>query len=301
MSLFENIVKENFLLLELKQGREADIIKAINSMKRVVMGYDDGKGGKGKRLRFILPVAFGLDKNGKKVIRAYETMGSSKRGLTNPPNNRKHPKWKFFFYDKIYSWNNSTRGFRKFAQQLIDAGLNTEPDGDKMMTKIFAVTPIANKNVPIDKQTIPIDSEPILKPDITQKPKDKIAASKTTDKYQPAEKSRKSSIDNKQNVSYFKNKVEAPETEPTTKADIGGKTATTPVQAQQDNVQQQQMNPTSGPVTKNDIKQLDNNNDVKNDNNSNNQAEKDLKDNELTKAFNDMNNRMDNLYKDEED
>ena len=86
MSIFKEIVNES-LLTEISQDRDADVKKAINNVLRVRISYNDKKGGKGKNERYILPVAFGLTKSGKKAIRAYQTAGSSKRGLTNPPNN----------------------------------------------------------------------------------------------------------------------------------------------------------------------------------------------------------------------
>ena len=73
MELFEEIVNESMLLNELKTNRDDDIKKAINNVLRVRISYDDGKDkvisrAKGKRERYILPVAYGITKNGKRAI-----------------------------------------------------------------------------------------------------------------------------------------------------------------------------------------------------------------------------------------
>ena len=105
MELFEEIVNESMLLNELRTNRDDDIKKAINNVLRVRISYDDGKDkvisrAKGKRERYILPVAYGITKNGKRAIRAYQTAGSTKRGV---------PKWKLFLLDNIYNWSNGKK------------------------------------------------------------------------------------------------------------------------------------------------------------------------------------------------
>ena len=147
------------------------------------------------------------------------------------------------------------------------------------MTTLFAVTPIGNENVPVANDSNPIGAKPISKPtvqpdtEIVQNPK---IVTKTND-FVPSQTKRNTSIDNSQNKTYFDNKIEAPETEPITKSDI----------QRQDNVTtqgEQKPQITTEPVTKNDVN-----------------GGEDIKDNKLTNSFNDMMNRMDNLYNDEED
>ena len=280
MSLFKEIVNESLLLNELRTNRDDDIKKAINNVLRVRISYDDKKKNsihyngriippnKGKNERYILPVAYGLTKNGKRAIRAYQTAGSTKRGV---------PKWKLFLLDNIYSWANGKKSFKEYGDALIRLGLNTK--GDKHMTTLFAVTPIGNENVPVANDSNPIGAKPISKPtvqpdtEIVQNPK---IVTKTND-FVPSQTKRNTSIDNSQNKTYFDNKIEAPETEPITKSDI----------QQQDNVTtqgEQKPQITTEPVTKNDVN-----------------GGEDIKDNKLTNSFNDMMNRMDNLYNDEED
>ena len=280
MSLFKEIVNESLLLNELRTNRDDDIKKAINNVLRVKISYDDKKKNpiyyngkiippnKGKNERYILPVAYGMTKNGKRAIRAYQTAGSTKRGV---------PKWKLFLLDNIYSWSNGKKSFKEYGDALIRLGLNTK--GDKHMTTLFAITPIGNENVPVADDSNPIGTKPISKltvqPDteVVQNPK---IVNKTND-FVPSQTKRNTSIDNSQNKTYFNNKVEAPETEPITKSDI----------QQQDNVTtqgEQKPQITTEPVTKNDVN-----------------GSEDIKDNKLTNSFNDMMNRMDNLYNDEED
>lgn len=277
-SLFEEIVNKS-LLNEITQDREKDIKDAINNVLRVRISYNDKKGGKGKNERYILPVAFGLTKSGKKAIRAYQTAGSSKRGLTNPPNPRKIPKWKLFLMDNIYSWANGKKSFREYRDALINLGLNTH--GDKSMTTIFAITPFADDDVQVAKDTDTITNGPVTKSDVA--PTAKLQNKNTTDteKFIPAEKSRENSVDYPQKNDYFSNKVEAPKTEPVKKQDIA------PAETPNGNEAEQnpQMEPAkTEPVTKSAI-ETGNSSDVEN----------------VKNQFNDMMNRMNNLYNDEDE
>ena len=276
MSLFKEIVNESLLLNELKQSRDDDIKKAVNKALRVRISYDDKKGGTGKKERFILPVAFGLTKSGKKAVRAYQTMGSSKRGLTNPPNRRKYPKWKLFLVDNIYSWSNGSRSFMQYKDALIRMGLNTH--GDKSMTTLFAITPFADDDVQVSKDTMPIDAKPLTKNDVTPTAKSQNPDTTEKDSFEPAVISRNKGIDNKGETSYFKNKVEAPDTAPVTKDDIGGQVDNG---VEQDAAEKMTAGDTT-PITKSDIE---------------NGGEKE----KVTSDFNDMMNRMNNLYKDNDE
>lgn len=279
MNLFKEIVNES-LLTELRQDRDDDVKYAINNVLRVRMSYDDGKGGKGKNERFILPVAFGLTKSGKKAIRAYETMGSSKRGLTNPPNRRKYPKWKLFLYDNIYSWSNGKKSFREYKDALIRMGLNLH--GDKSMTTLFAITPFADDDVQVAKDSLPIDAKPVTKNDVTPSALSQNPKTTEKDKFEPSANSRNKEVDNSSNSSYFKNKVEAPETQPVTKADIGGTRNAEP--STEDNSIEKITAGDTTPITKSDI-----------ENKPNTDVEK------VKSDFNNMMDRMNNLNKDNEE
>lgn len=275
MDLFKDIVNES-LLLELRQEREADVMDAINKVLRVRMVYNDRKGGKGKNERFILPVAFGLTKSGKKAVRAYETMGSSKRGLTTPPNNRKFPKWKLFLFDNIISWSNGKRTFKDYKDALVRSGLNLY--GDKSMTTLYAITPLAKGDVQVAKDTLPIDAKPVTKNDVT--PTSLSQSPKTTDKneFEPASVSRNKGIDNSSKDSYFKNKVEAPDTAPVKKSEVGG------TENGKQDVSKMFAGDTT-PVTKSDISPATQTTDIE----------------QVKNNFNDMMDRMNNLNKDNEE
>lgn len=279
MGLFEEIVNESMLLNELRTNRDDDIKKAINNVLRVRISYDDKKDkvisrAKGKRERYILPVAYGITKNGKRAIRAYQTAGSTKRGV---------PKWKLFLLDNIYNWSNGKKSFKEYGDTLIRLGLNTK--GDKHMTKLFAITPIGNENVPVAKNSNPIGATPVTKTDVsptTQQVQNPNIVSKSND-FVPSKTKQGTSIDNSGDKSYFSNKVEAPETEPVTKSDVQPQNNVPQIQ---NNVPQTQKEPKIGtePVTKSDV-----------------EGETISQDNKLTNSFKDMMNRMDNLNKDNEE
>ena len=280
MGLFEEIVNESVLLNELRSNRDDDIKKAINKVLRVRISYDDGKDkvisrAKGKKERYILPVAYGLTKNGKRAVRAYQTAGSTKRGV---------PKWKLFLLDNIYSWSNGKKTFKEYGDALIRLGLNTK--GDKHMTTLFAITPIGNNgDIPVADNSNPIKSEPITKNDVAptmnvQKPE----TTKIDNNFVPSQNKQNSSIDITKNNNYFKNKVEAPETEPVTKTDVqNNDIQNNDIEVDNITKSPQVNKPTTEPVTKTDIE---------------NQGAP--MDNKLTNSFNDMMNRMDNLYNDDE-
>jgi hypothetical protein len=275
MKKLKNILENKTLLNEVTLTRDDAIKKAINDVSKVYIVYNDRKPNvisstRGYRRRYILPVAYGILKNGKRAVRAFQGGGSSKRGT---------PKWKLFLLDNIVLWHNSTRNFKNRKDELIRLGLNTT--GDKAMTTLFAITPFADKNVQVANDSNPITSEPIVKTDVTpttnsQKPK-KSKSTTSKEKFVPAQTKRNTSIDNSQDNSYFDNKVEAPSTEPITKTDL----VKNEPETMEPNYQLDA--PETEPVTKTDITGSEKNiDDVKTD-------------------FNNMMSRMDNLYNDEDE
>jgi len=269
MSLFKDIAKQT-LLLELtdSQERDKDIENAINNVLRVRIGYDDEQGGKGKNLRYILPVAFGLSKSGNKVIRAYQPSGSSKRGV---------PNWKLFRMDRIYSWDNGKKTFKDYKDKLIDLGLNTH--GDNSMTKLFAITPFANDDVQVADTTTQIGPNPVVKADIN--PTNKLqnpTINKDKENFTPSGViNQQKPIDKTAPTSYFKDKAEAPDTKPVYKQDVNPQD----VQPTEPNVGPETgkiESPATEPVTRDDIQN-----------------------NEFTRTYRDLTDRMNNLYKDNEE
>lgn len=259
------------LLLELTTEREGDIKKAIKNCLRVRMSYDDKKGGKGKRERYILPVVYGRTKNGKLAIRAFQTAGSTKRGV---------PKYKLFLLNNIYSWSNGKRNFRDYEQELLKNGLNEY--GDMSFSAIYAITPFAKGFGQMSSEDVPIDSEPLTKNEIPpsiEKGKGDKKAEKPQKRVRSKPKQEKS-IDITQTDKYNTNGtiINAPKTEPITKGDI----------EQTKNIEDYSDTTYSTKNVEQEPQETDG--EFKID-----------KDNILTKSYQDMMKRMDNLNKDDED
>lgn len=272
MNLNYKIKNKRISLNEISVANDASIKKAINNALRVRISYDDRKdktiaNAKGKKTRYILPVAYGLLKNGKRAIRAYQTNGSTKRGV---------PKWKLFLLDNIYSWTNGTKSFKDYKEDLINLGLNL--NGDKHMTTLFAITPFANDDVQVSKYNNTIDTEPVLKTDVeptvnNQKPS--INYKKT----EPNKNKPNTSIDNNKEKDYYQNSTDYP-TKPITKTNIGTNNEPNNNINLSTNINNGNTEPVDNtPITKGEI-----------DNN--------IANNVLTNTYNDMMNRMDNLNKD---
>ena len=274
------------LLNELNVSNDDRIKDAINRVLRVRIVYNDKKPHiiskrRGYQTRYILPVAYGVLKNGKRAIRAYQTAGSSKRGV---------PKWKLFLLDNIISWSNGKKTFKDYKQALINLGLNLE--GDKHMTSLYAITPFANQNVQVSKYDHEITPEPIEKDDVAPNINTQQLIKPSNKKEPVINTTQPHSIDNDKKIDYNVD-IESPITEPISKTDISGiqnkniNTSTIEQPGVTTNIE-----PVSTePVTKTEIEtgesNIDNTNDI------------DLHDNDFVKKFNDLNNRMNNLYKDE--
>lgn len=266
------------LLNEIAVIKDNKIKEAINDMRRVRIFYNDHKDviskTRGYATRYILPVAYGLLKNGKKAVRAYQTAGSTKRGV---------PRWKLFLVDNIVDWQNSTRTFKKYKQALIDLGLNI--NGDKHMTTLFAITPLANDNVQVAKYSHEIDPEPIFKNDVVPTSNNQ-QHNLNNNKTEPVIKQQKP-IDNIPEKNYYQSNTGQTTTTPVNKINIQGDNSlddTTNTSINNNtNINNGNITPVdNNPVSKGDI----NNNLV------------DIKNNKLTNSFNDMLSRIDNLYDD---
>lgn len=273
------------ILNEIAVVKDDKIKQAIRDVRRVRIYYDDHKDviskTKGYAMRYILPVAYGTLKNGKKAVRAYQTAGSTKRGV---------PKWKLFLVDNIVDWQNSTRTFKKYKQALLDLGLNV--NGDKHMTTLYAITPFANPDVQVAKYSHEIDPEPITKNDVIPSTTTQQTTQTIAKKEPLANTMQPQSIDNKYNLDYNVD-IESPSTEPITKTDIGNQNqqnTNTVGQIQTTNNNE----PVTEPVTKQDI---ENDGEIENGNDN----DIDLKGNDFVKRFNDLTDRMNNLYNNEEE
>lgn len=275
------------ILNEIAVVKDDRIKQAIRDVRKVRIYYDDHSDviskTKGYAMRYILPVAYGLLKNGKKAVRAYQTAGSTKRGV---------PKWKLFLVDNIIDWQNSTRSFKKYKQALIDLGLNV--NGDKQMTTLYAITPFANPDVQISKYSHEIDPEPIAKTDVT--PTTSVQTiNKSTDKNIPnGNIINPHSIDNVNNLDYNKD-IESPETLPITKNTISNPQNG---EVNNDDVEIANSINNTEPVTTEPITKTDIENDTESEISLDNDI--DLRNSDFIKKYNDLNNRMNNLYNNEE-
>ncbi len=231
MNLFEEILAESNLLLEKSNEVTEDKIKdAIENGKIVSIMYNDGKKDAAKSWRYIYPVVYGELKNRKEgggnghmAVRAYQTVGSTKRGKN---------AWKLFRVDRIVAWYNQENTpedqTHTFTRSDLDQLFNE--NGDKYFHTIVYHAPF------IDVEYL-IDSEPIKKDDI--KPNDigtTGAEEKSTVKYTPnpewknqynQEFGKGITLDNKGEVSYNSektttDKLTAPETKPVTNTDVQG-------------------------------------------------------------------------------
>lgn len=275
------------ILNEIAVVKDDRIKQAIRDVRKVRIYYDDHSDviskTKGYATRYILPVAYGLLKNGKKAVRAYQTAGSTKRGV---------PKWKLFLVDNIIDWQNSTRSFKKYKQALIDLGLNV--NGDKHMTTLYAITPFANPDVQVSKYSHEIDPEPIVKTDVTPTTSTQTI-DKSTDKNIPnGNIINPHSIDNINNLDYNKD-IESPETLPITKNAISNPQNG---EVNNDDVEIANSINNTEPVTTEPITKTDIENDAESEISLDNDI--DLRNSDFIKKYNDLNNRMNNLYNNEE-
>lgn len=245
---------------------------AIENCRRIRITYDDKKGGKGKNTRYLLPLVYGITKNGKKAIRAFQTFGSTKRGV---------PKYKLFLFDNIKSIEVGKIKYYDYAQKLLSTGFNTA--GDKSFADIYAITPLATdfNGANLANRNEPIDANPVKKQDISKSTEPTKKETPITKSQQPQQQAPKT-IDNLNKTDIFKNKIEAPDTKPVSKGEIDtGENPQSQIQPTQEPTNNGEE---TAPVTKSDIEHPQINTD-----------------NELSNSYRDMMNRMDNLYKDDDE
>lgn len=253
-------------------SKEEKIQFAIENCRRIRITYDDKKGGKGKNIRYILPLVYGITKNGKKAIRAFQTYGSTKRGV---------PKYKLFLLNNIGQIEIGKIKYYGYEQELLNTGFNSS--GDKGFSDIYSITPLARNfnGANLANQNQPIDSNPIKKSDIDKGEKEPKETKPTAKQPTQTINTQTKTVDNLSKKSYFNDKVEAPDTEPVSKSEIEyGEKVQQPTQMNQSPVE---YSDETEPVEKNDVEPQINT------------------DNVLSKSYKDMMNRMDNLYKDEDE
>ena len=162
------------------------------------------------------------------------------------------------------------------------------------MTTLYAITPFANPDVQISKYSHEIDPEPIAKTDVT--PTTSVQTiNKSTDKNIPnGNIINPHSIDNVNNLDYNKD-IESPETLPITKNTISNPQNG---EVNNDDVEIANSINNTEPVTTEPITKTDIENDTESEISLDNDI--DLRNSDFIKKYNDLNNRMNNLYNNEE-
>lgn len=197
------------------------INSAIDNRNTAIIRYKSKGKNEHTQQRTIFPVAYGVNKKGNQVVRAYQTGGDT---------TTVKPGWKFFRVDRILSWYNMRK--TKFdMRMLVNLGYNR--DGDKLMTRLFnnvktkaqtdqELNDKKQKETPKEKPVI--TPNPVSKAEVNNQ--DNIGQQPNINNNLNTQSSSKS-IDNNLINAYTNNdseaaKMTAPETKPVTKAQING-------------------------------------------------------------------------------
>lgn len=274
MSLLREILAESFLL---REDASVDAINnAVNNMHPVRIVYY-GPSGTGTGEREIYPVAYGISTAGNPVVRAFQPQGSTSTEV---------PAWKFFRLDRIKKWENDNS--RTFNPDELN-GFNDK--GDEQIETLYAISPIGNAKP--EKEPQPEKPEKILTGHPVRKGEvDNGGADKNTEKeYYTANdavrdilqtsnpkigQTQDKSIDKVAGQDY-----NSKETQPVRDAVPVTKTDIDPNAANEPNDRNPDLYGNDGPVMKDDLAPETGNT--------------------LTNSFNDLTNRMNNLYNDEEE
>ena len=275
MGWFREILEESFLLSE---DASVDAINnAVNNMHPVRIVYN-GPSGAGNGEREIYPVAYGISTAGNPVVRAFQPQGSTSSEV---------PAWKFFRIDRIKRWNNDNS--RTFNPEELN-GFNE--NGDEQIETLYAISPIGNAR-PENQPEKPEEPEKILTGHPVRKGEvDNGGADKNTEKeYYTANDAvrdilqtsnpkigqiQDKSIDKVAGQDYNSKETQpVRDAVPVTKTDIDPNAANEPSERNPD------LYGNDGPVMKDDLTPETGNT--------------------LSNSFNDLTNRMDNLYNNEEE
>lgn len=147
MTLFEKIVSE-ILTEDVEVGKINDAINRSYEVKINYHSENDNASGE----RIIQPVAYGLTKAGKPVIRAYQPFGDTQT---------KVPAWKFFLVSGIQSWK------PLFKKRFDTPPEGFNPNGDKTMSTVLKIAKFWNSPDKPTTQPKPIKPDgPVKKSDI---------------------------------------------------------------------------------------------------------------------------------------
>ena len=278
MSLLREILEESFLI---REDASVDAINnAVKNMHPVHIVYN-GPSGEGNGEREIYPVAYGLSTAGNPVVRAFQPKGDTSSDV---------PAWKFFRLDRIESWNNDNS--RTFNPEDLN-GFNDK--GDEQIETLYAISPIGKATTekkpekPEEGPEKVVTGHPVRKSEV-----DNGGADKNTEKqYYTANDavrdilqtsnpkigpSQAKGIDKVAGQDYT-----SKETQPVRDAVPMTKTDIDPDAANEPSERNPNLYGNDGPVMKTEIEPEMNTQ------------------NSFTSSFNDMTNRMNNLYNSEED
>ena len=278
MSLLREILAESFLL---REDASVDAINnAVNNMHPVRIVYN-GPSGAGNGERLIYPVAYGISTAGNPVVRAFQPQGSTSSEV---------PAWKFFRIDRIRSWENDN------STTFNPAELNGfNDDGDEQIETLYAISPISGAETKPQQQPErkPEEPEKIITGHPVRKGEvDNGGADKNTEReYYTANDAVRDilqtsnpkigqtpdkNIDKVAGQDYNSKETQpVRDAVPVTKTDIDPDAANEPSERNPD------LYGNDGPVMKDDLAPE--------------------KDTTLSGTFNDLTNRMNNLYNDEEE
>lgn len=276
MSLLKEILEESFLL---REDASVDAINtAVRNMHPATIIYS-GPSGEGNGERKIYPVAYGISTAGNPVVRAFQAQGSTSSEV---------PSWKFFRIDRIRDWRNDNSV--TFNPEELN-GFNE--GGDEQIETLYAISPIGNVRQPEQKPEEPKEPEKILTGHPVRKGEvDNGGADKNTEKqYYSANdavrdvlrtstpkigQQQDKNIDKVAGQDYNSKETQpVRDAVPVTKTDIDPNATNEPTDRNPD------LYGNDGPVMKDDLTPE--------------------KDNTLSGVFNNLTNRMNNLYNDEDE
>lgn len=275
MSLLREILAEAFLL---REDASVDAINnAVNNMHPVRIVYN-GPSGTGNGERVIYPVAYGVSTAGNPVVRAFQPQGSTSSEV---------PAWKFFRLDRINRWDNDNS--RTFNPEELN-GFNDK--GDEQIETLYAISPIGNAR-PEKQPEEPEKPEKVLTGHPVRKGEvDNGGADKNTEQeYYTANdavrdilQTSNPKIGQRQDKNIDKvagQDYNSKETQPVRDAVPVTKTDIDPNAANEPSDRNPDLYGNDGPVMKDDLTPETGNT--------------------LTNSFNDLTDRMNNLYNDEEE
>lgn len=275
MSLLREILEESFLI---REDASVDAINnAVNNMHPVRIVYN-GPSGTGNGEREIYPVAYGLSTAGNPVVRAFQPQGSTSSEV---------PSWKFFRIDRIERWDNDNS--RTFNPEELN-GFNDK--GDEQIETLYAISPISNvkperqPEQPEEPEKV-VTGHPVRKGEVDNGGADKNTERQyytANDAVRDILQTSNPKIGQTQNKNIDKvagQDYNSKETQPVRDAVPVTKTDIDPNAANEPSDRNPDLYGNDGPVMKDDLTPETGNT--------------------LTNSFNDMTNRMNNLYNDEEE